>query len=234
MTGAVPQQYLRRPTTAHPPQAIMPRVLVIGHAPLTAEGVARVVEHAPGVAITGVTCSVATATTVIALRRPSVIVIDEQLDPSLHAVSKFAAAHGAPGIVVLLGPGGPQSVRAAQARRAGATSVVSSTVSPSVLIEAIRHTAAGKPFLSPGLHSGQAVRLQGLGGPGGSLSPRESEVLHLIAEGMDNKRIADMLGVSIETIRTHAKNTARKLGARDRSQVVAMAYRSGFVDRYSR
>ncbi|AHH99633.1 response regulator transcription factor [Kutzneria viridogrisea] len=231
MTSAVPQQLA--PVQPLAGRVAPPRVLVVGRAPLTAEGIARVLERATGVVLAGVTCSMSVAVNMIAMRHPSMVVLDEQIDPSLCSVTRFASRHGV-GVVLVLGPSGPPTVRASLGRRAGANAVVSSTVAPAELLDAIRHTAAGRPFVTPELRTGRPVRLAGLGGPGGALSPRESEVLHLIAEGMDNHGIAAALGVSLETVRTHVKNTARKLGARDRSQVVAMAYKSGFVDRFTR
>ena len=73
---------------------------------------------------------------------------------------------------------------------------------------------------------GQPRRAHGLRQP---LSQRELEVLRLIADGLENQAIADVLFVSVETIRTHVKSILRKLASRDRTHAVAVAFRSGVL-----
>ena len=61
------------------------------------------------------------------------------------------------------------------------------------------------------------------------LSRREYQVLQLIADGLENQAIAKILFVSVETVRTHVKSILRKLGARDRTHAVAVAFRTGVL-----
>jgi DNA-binding CsgD family transcriptional regulator len=61
------------------------------------------------------------------------------------------------------------------------------------------------------------------------LSPREREIMHLMAEGMTAEAIGDQIGVSVETVRTHVRNVIRKLQARNRVHAIAMALERGEI-----
>lgn len=66
--------------------------------------------------------------------------------------------------------------------------------------------------------------------PRGALSPREREVLTLVATGADAQRVADELTISVATVRTHARNALQKLGARNRAHAIALAMQHGLID----
>ncbi|MFE3517301.1 response regulator [Streptomyces sp. NPDC059166] len=129
-----------------------------------------------------------------------------------------------------------------QALRAGASGFLGKGAEPDELLNAIRVAAAGEALLSPVATKGLIATFLAQGGaldgdPGGTryaelldaLTVREREVLVLVAGGHSNDRIAERLAVSPLTVKTHVNRAMAKLGARDRAQLVVIAYESGLV-----
>ena len=123
------------------------------------------------------------------------------------------------------------------ALRAGASGFLLKRSSPEHLIAAIHTVAAGEALLSPSVTQRLIDRLarQPLVGDATAdprldeLTPREREVLELIAQGLSNREIAAALTVEETTVKSHVKRVLMKLGARDRVQAVIFAYESGVV-----
>ncbi len=122
-----------------------------------------------------------------------------------------------------------------EALRAGASGFLVKDTRPAELLEAIRTVAGGDALLSPGPTSRLIARFLRSptatlpeAGPE-SLTDREREVLTLVARGLNNTEIGDALGLSPLTAKTHVSRIMGKLGARDRPQLVIVAYESGLV-----
>ncbi|MFF3729006.1 response regulator [Streptomyces sp. NPDC002476] len=131
-----------------------------------------------------------------------------------------------------------------QSLRAGASGFLGKGAEPDELLAAIRIAAAGEALLSPAATKGLIATFlaQGGGSGGGegarateyserlsALTGREREVLVLVAGGHSNDEIAERLAVSPLTVKTHVNRAMAKLGARDRAQLVVIAYESGLV-----
>jgi two-component system, NarL family, response regulator LiaR len=117
------------------------------------------------------------------------------------------------------------------ALRAGAAGYLLKDVEPSDLVRAIRSAHAGQSPLSPAIATRvvEEVAHGGSAAPG-ELTPRELDVLTLIARGRSNKVIARELGVAEKTVKTHVSNILGKLGLSDRTQAALYAVREGLVD----
>lgn len=128
------------------------------------------------------------------------------------------------------------------ALRAGASGFLGKGAEPDELLNAIRVAAAGDALLSPAATRGLIATFLAQGGgadapaPGSAhserlaaLTGREREVLVLVASGLSNDGIAGRLEVSPLTVKTHVNRAMAKLGARDRAQLVVIAYESGLV-----
>ncbi|WP_225822681.1 response regulator [Streptomyces naphthomycinicus] len=127
-----------------------------------------------------------------------------------------------------------------QALRAGASGFLGKGSEPEELLNAIRVASGGEALLSPAATKGLIARFLARGDDGegpdparserlGSLTGREREVLVQVAGGHSNDEIAERLAVSPLTVKTHVNRAMAKLGARDRAQLVVIAYESGLV-----
>ncbi|MEU2100469.1 response regulator transcription factor, partial [Streptomyces globisporus] len=129
-----------------------------------------------------------------------------------------------------------------QSLRAGASGFLGKGAEPDELLNAIRIAAAGEALLSPAATKGLIATFLAQGGslqegPDSAeyaerlaaLTGREREVLVQVAGGHPNDRIAERLEVSPLTVKTHVNRAMAKLGARDRAQLVVIAYESGLV-----
>ncbi|MFF2097249.1 response regulator [Streptomyces sp. NPDC058202] len=122
-----------------------------------------------------------------------------------------------------------------QALKAGASGYVLKSVADRDLVDACRAALRDEPFLYPGavtaLVRTYLDRLRdGEEPPDQVLTPREEEVLKLVAEGHSSKEIAEMLFISIKTVHRHRANMLHKLGLRDRLELTRYAIRSGLIE----
>ena len=123
-----------------------------------------------------------------------------------------------------------------EALGAGASGFLLKDVTAESLFEAVRVVASGDALLAPSVTRrliGEFARLRPAvplqPGRLHELTPRETEVLRLVAEGLSNAEIAERLVLSEETVKTHVSRVLTKLGLRDRAQAVVVAYESGLV-----
>ncbi|MFC4054004.1 response regulator [Actinomadura syzygii] len=121
-----------------------------------------------------------------------------------------------------------------EALKAGASGYVLKSVADRDLLEAVRSAMRGEPFLYPAavtaLIREYLARDRDGDAPGGVLTPREEEIIKLIAEGYSSKRIAETLTISVKTVERHRANILGKLGMRDRLELTKYAIRVGLVE----
>ncbi|AJC53596.1 response regulator transcription factor [Streptomyces sp. 769] len=125
----------------------------------------------------------------------------------------------------------------AEALRAGASGFLGKGINPDELLDAIRVVAAGDSLLSPTATKALIARFLAQPAPPdraaapllAALTPREQEVVTLVAAGLSNDEIAERLFVTPLTAKTHANRAMTKLGARDRAQLVVIAYQTGLA-----
>ncbi|WP_308103418.1 response regulator transcription factor [Actinocorallia sp. API 0066] len=122
-----------------------------------------------------------------------------------------------------------------EALKSGASGYVLKSAADQDLIEACRAAMRGEPFLYPGamtalIRDYLQREKQGERLPDSILTPREEEVVKLIAEGNSTKEVAEILFISVKTVDRHRSNILQKLGMRDRLELTRYAIRSGLVE----
>ena len=182
---------------------------VVGEAADGEEAVAAAVEHAPDVILLDL--------------------VMPELD-GIGALRRLREVAPASRVIVLTSFG--EDERLFAALRAGATGYLLKDVEPAELVRGIRTAHAGQAPLSPAVAARVVEELASGGGAAAradELTPRELEVLCLIARGRSNKRIALELGVAEKTVKTHVSHVLAKLGLSDRTQAALYAVREGLV-----
>jgi len=170
--------------------------------------------------------------------RPDVVLMDVRMPvmDGLEALRTMAAEPDLAGTRVVVLTTFELDEYVFEALRAGASGFLIKDSEPADILRAIRVVAAGESLLSPAVTRRVIAEFAGRPAPalarGPSLDPlteREREVVGLVAEGLSNDEIAERLVVSPATIRTHVGRAMAKLDARDRAQLVVLAFQSGLA-----
>ncbi|MGW1782919.1 response regulator [Streptomyces sp. NPDC002143] len=213
------------------------RVLLADDQTLVRAAFAMLVESAPDTAVVGQAGTGREAVALARDTRPDLIVMDIRMPDldGIEATRLIAADEELAGVRVLVLTTYDTDENIVEALRAGASGFLVKDTRPADLLDAIRTVAAGEALLSPGPTARLIARFlrspsgpPAAGGPEG-LSEREREVLAHVARGLTNTEIAEALGLSPLTAKTHVSRIMGKLGARDRAQLVIVAYESGLV-----
>jgi DNA-binding NarL/FixJ family response regulator len=164
--------------------------------------------------------------------KPDVVLLDVRFGEvdGLEAVRKIRSAAPAARVVMLSAFDNPTYV--ARAVAAGAHDYLLKTISRSDLIAAVTAAAGGENATRLGelrRIAGQMSRREKGNVTGIPLTPRETQVLRLLAMGLSNQEIADALEISVETVKEHVQNLLRKLGVGDRTQAAVWALRHGLA-----
>ena len=215
------------------------RVLLADDQTLIRAGFRVLVESAPDLEVVGEATTGREAVDLARSLRADVVLMDirmPELD-GIEATRLITADEDMAGVRVLILTTFEIDENVLRALRAGASGFLSKGVEPADLLDAIRVVAAGEALLSPKATRSLIARFLDQPEPGAlpaparldNLTDREREVLALVAAGLSNDEIAERLYVSPLTAKTHVNRAMTKLGARDRAQLVVIAYQSGLV-----
>jgi len=214
------------------------RVLIADDDDLMRAGLAAVLSSDPSIEVVGEASTGQEAVEGARRLRPEVVLMDVRM-PDLDGIAATAALAGSGSSSrVLILTTFEQDDYVFGALRAGASGFLLKRTRPEELIAAVHTVAAGEALLSPSVTRRVIDRVAGDrptvapdAPPVEELTPREREVLELIAQGLSNAEIAAELTVEESTVKTHVKRILMKLGLRDRVQAVIFAYQTGVVSR---
>jgi len=219
------------------------RVLVADDQPLIRGGLVALLAAAPGFEPVGEAEDGGQAVTMASDLRPDVVLMDVRMPrlDGIEATRRIVAAaddaistgHEPPKVVILTTFDLDEYVY--DALRAGAAGFLLKDTPPTRILAAIEAVAVGELLVSPVItrrlvESYAQVRRTAKGGPDlSALTPRETEILQLVGQGLSNDDIAAQLFLSDSTVKTHVKRVMSKLGLASRAQAVVLAYESGLV-----
>jgi DNA-binding NarL/FixJ family response regulator len=210
------------------------RVVVADDHQIIRTGYAALLDTQPDFTVVGTARDGAEAVRLCTQLSPDVVLMDIRM-PGVDGIEATRQLAGGPRVLILTTFDLDDYVY--DALRAGASGFLLKDVTAEQLFDAVRIVAAGEALLAPTVTRtliSEFARLRP--DPDGcppsalaALTPRETEVLRLVAEGLSNPEIAARLVVTAETVKTHVSRVLAKLGLRDRTQAVVMAYESGLV-----
>jgi DNA-binding NarL/FixJ family response regulator len=212
------------------------RVLIVDDDDLMRAGLKAVLSSDESIEVIGEAADGRAAVSTARALRPDVVLMDVRM-PDLDGISATREVLGtAPEVKVAILTTFEQDDYIFGALSAGASGFLLKRTRPEDLIAAIHAIAAGDALLSPPvtrrvieLVAGQAVPDSEASKRLGELTPREREVLELIARGLSNSEIAAELVIEESTVKTHVRRILMKLHLRDRVQAVIFAYESGLT-----
>ena len=214
----------------------MTRVLIADDDDLMRAGLAELLAGDPTIEIVGEAATGREAVERCRRLAPDVVLMDVRM-PDLDGIAATRElASAAPSVRVLILTTFEQDDYIFGALRAGASGFLVKRTRPETLIAAVHTIAAGDSLLSPSVTRRVIDRMAQQPTPDltdqtrlDELTPREREVLGLLARGLSNREIAKALVVEESTIRTHVKRILTKLELRDRIQIVIFAYENGLI-----
>ena len=212
------------------------------------EGLVLLLGTLPGITVAGEAADGNAAVELVATVQPQVVLMDLNMPgcDGVTATARITAEHPGTRVVVLTTYADDESIIGAL--QAGALGYLTKEATRAEIGRAVHAAAAGQAILDPGVQqrllsaaarapgvpgSPGAASAPGAGASGGAddeLTPREAEVLRLIAAGQSNREIARTLFVSEATVKTHVNRIFAKTGSRDRAQATRYAYTHGYAN----
>ncbi|WP_427870307.1 response regulator [Leucobacter luti] len=218
----------------------MIRVLVVDDHPIVRGGISGLLETEPDFAVVGEAASGEEAIELVASSAPDVVLMDLRMPGigGVEATRAIARGDGSPRVLVFTTYEDDDQILAAI--EAGASGYLVKAAPAEELAAGVRAVAAGQTVLAPSIAAQLVARASGAGSGsahaagqgadrGAALTPRETEILRCVAEGLSNPAIAARLFIGESTVKTHLLHAFEKLGVSDRTRAVTRAMECGIL-----
>jgi len=207
------------------------RVLIADDHGIVRSGIRLLLERQSGIEVIAEAADGAEARELAVREKPDLAILDVKMPKLTGLQATREIKQQAPGVAVLILSMHDDERYLFEALKAGASGYVLKTQADTDLLAAIRAVERGEPFLTP---RAQQVLIRDVldRGPNGEeeLTPREEEIVKLVAEAHTTREIAEILHLSEKTVENHRANAMRKLGMRDRVELVRYAIRRGLIE----
>ncbi len=207
------------------------RVLIADDHGIVRSGLRMLLEAQPDVEVVAEAGDGAEARDVAIRERPDLAILDVKMPKLTGLQATREIKEQAPEVAVLILSMYDDERYLFEALKAGASGYVLKAQADTELLDAIHAVERGEPFLTP---EAQRALIKDVLGEGSvrdeELTPREQEVVKLVAEAHTNKQIAEILHLAEKTVENHRSNAMRKLGMRDRVELVRYAIRRGLIE----
>jgi DNA-binding NarL/FixJ family response regulator len=201
------------------------RVLAVDDHPMLREGIAALISTEEDMELIGEASNGREALDLFRKFHPDITLMDLHM-PEMNGIDAIGAIRGEfPDARIIVLTTQPGDVQVSRALKAGARAYLLKGMLRKELLDTIRAVHAGQKRLSPEIAAEIAEHATD-----GALTPREIEVLRLVAAGNANKEIGARLSLTEVTVKSHVKNVLAKLGANDRTHAVTIALKRGIID----
>ena len=200
-------------------------MLAVDDHPLLREGIAALIGSEEDMELVGEASNGREALDLFRIYRPDITLMDLQM-PEMNGIDAIGAIRGEfPEARIIVLTTHPGDVQVSRALKAGARAYLMKGELRKELLETVRAVHAGQKRLSSEVAAEIAEHVTD-----SSLTPREIDVLRLVAAGNANKEVGALLSLTEVTIKSHMKNILGKLGANDRTHAVTIALKRGIID----
>ena len=207
------------------------RVLIADDHGIVRSGLRLLLERQPDLEVVAEAADGAEARDVAVRERPDLAILDVRMPRLTGLQATREIKEQAPEVAVLILSMHDDERYLFEALKAGASGYVLKTQADTELLSAIRAVQRGEPFLTPAAQQALIKDVLERGGEAeAELTPREEQIVKMVAEANTTRQIAEILHLSEKTVENHRANAMRKLGMRDRVELVRYAIRRGLID----
>jgi DNA-binding NarL/FixJ family response regulator len=206
------------------------RVLIVEDHQVVAEGLAALLNDQQDMTVVGKASSVAESGPSAEAGDPDVVVLDFRLTDGTGLDAGAAIHRARPKAKLIFLTREDSDAARLAALEAGASAFIHKSRAASEVVEAIRQVAGGLSLITPRTVAALLTKRREMDAQSESLTPREKEVLRMMAEGASSRDIAAKLGISYATVRTHIRSLGSKLGVHSKLQAIIKARELAVID----